>query len=182
MRNEKGFYRKHMRFRSVMSTIGVFLMVVIMVLAFIFFWFRRYIVYTEDGLYLDIPLLNEAREKNPPQENDDIVVPIPSAPAEPTDDTPPADEAPEIRIRPRMRMLPKTRRLPWMRKCLPRILPRRRMKIRMNKIRRQTERFVAVFYCVFIPISMQKVGSKKHSSKRPPLRVGNGLARSVVSQ
>ena len=95
MRNEKGFYRKHMRFRSVMSTIGVFLMVVIMVLAFIFFWFRRYIVYTEDGLYLDIPLLNEAREKNPPQENDDIVVPIPSAPAEPTDDTPPADEAPE---------------------------------------------------------------------------------------
>ena len=96
MPNEKRFYRKHMRFRSVLSSIGVLLMVIVMVLAFIFFWFRRYIVYTEDGLYLDIPLLNEAREKNPPQENDDIVIPIPSVPEEPTDDTPPKDaDAPE---------------------------------------------------------------------------------------
>jgi len=61
MGNERKFYRKHMRLKTVLRTIALVILTVTVLLVAVFLWFRRYIVYTEDGLYLDIPWLNEER-------------------------------------------------------------------------------------------------------------------------
>ena len=52
-------YKKNVRLKSVLTAVAAVLLVCIMIMIGIFFWFRQYIVYTSDGLYLDIPWLEE---------------------------------------------------------------------------------------------------------------------------
>ena len=52
-------YKKNMRARTILSIILSAVLVCIMIMIFIFFSFKKYIVYTPDGLYLDVPWLRD---------------------------------------------------------------------------------------------------------------------------
>ena len=55
----KRTYRSAKPLRTAASVLGVLLALVILVCAIIFFSFRKYIVYTADGLRLEVPWLEE---------------------------------------------------------------------------------------------------------------------------
>lgn len=92
MGNERKFYRKHMRLKTVLKTVALVLLAVIVLLVATFLWFKRYIVYTEDGLYLDVPWLSD--DVSPDGGDDTEPVDVPDTPStdsptdEPVTDTP----------------------------------------------------------------------------------------------
>ena len=55
----KRTYRSAKPLRTAASVLGVLLALVILVCAIIFFSFRKYIVYTADGLRLEVPWLED---------------------------------------------------------------------------------------------------------------------------
>lgn len=59
MNNSNKIYKKNVRVKTIISAILAVLLVCVMIMVGIFFWFKRYIVYTSDGLYLDVPWLQE---------------------------------------------------------------------------------------------------------------------------
>lgn len=52
-------YRKHHTLRILLNVLIILLVLAIILSAVVFFWFRRYIVYTDDGLHLEIPWLED---------------------------------------------------------------------------------------------------------------------------
>ena len=58
-------YKKNVRAKTVITAILAALLVCLIIIIGIFFWFRRYIVYTADGLYLDVPWLSETVDDQP---------------------------------------------------------------------------------------------------------------------
>ena len=54
-------YKKHRPLKVVLTVIAIILAAVLLLGVFLYFWFQRYIVYTSDGLYLDIPWLEDVR-------------------------------------------------------------------------------------------------------------------------
>ena len=45
--------------RIVLKVVGWLVLIAVVLTAFAFFWFKRYIVYTEDGLRVQVPYLAE---------------------------------------------------------------------------------------------------------------------------
>ena len=66
--NNQRIYRKHNPIKILLRLIAVLLVLVLILSIAVFFGFRRYIVYTEDGLYLDIPWLRESAAPAPATE------------------------------------------------------------------------------------------------------------------
>ena len=58
-------YKKNVRAKTVITAILAAVLVCLIFIIGIFFWFRRYIVYTSDGLYLDVPWLSETTDSDP---------------------------------------------------------------------------------------------------------------------
>jgi hypothetical protein len=52
-------YHGHKPVRFVLKLIGWIVLVAVVLAIFMFFWFRRYIVYTDDGLRVQVPYLDE---------------------------------------------------------------------------------------------------------------------------
>ena len=52
-------YHGHKPVRFVLKRIGWIVLVAVVLAIFMFFWFRRYIVYTDDGLRVQVPYLAE---------------------------------------------------------------------------------------------------------------------------
>lgn len=57
IRRKPRIYRKHHALRILLNVLIILLVTAIILSAVVFFWFRRYIVYTDDGLHLEIPWL-----------------------------------------------------------------------------------------------------------------------------
>ena len=76
----KRTYRSAKPLRTAASVLGALLALVILVCAIIFFSFRKYIVYTADGLRLEVPWLEETMpEADAPE---DAQTPAGGAPAQ----------------------------------------------------------------------------------------------------
>ena len=61
MARDKRIYRSFRPGRFVVRLILILLAAVIAFSVIVWFWFKSYIVYTDDGLYLDIPWLYDVR-------------------------------------------------------------------------------------------------------------------------
>ncbi len=59
---ENRIYRSHKRLKSVLTTIFVVLLVLLVLVLMVFFYFRQYVVYSQDGVRLEVPWLDEANE------------------------------------------------------------------------------------------------------------------------
>ena len=64
MSKDRQVYKKYRPLRVILTVIGVALAVILLLMILIYFGFRKYIVYTPDGLYLDIPWLEDVRDEN----------------------------------------------------------------------------------------------------------------------
>ena len=53
-------YRKHHTLRILLNVLIILLVSAVILSAAVFFWFRRYIVYTDNGLHLEIPWLEDS--------------------------------------------------------------------------------------------------------------------------
>ena len=62
MQNSNRIYKKNVKLKGIISAVCAVILVCIMIMVGIFFWFQKYIVYTADGLYLDVPWLEETSE------------------------------------------------------------------------------------------------------------------------
>ena len=62
-------YRKHAPLKILIRIIAILLVLAVVLSVTVFFGFRRYIVYTDDGLYLDIPWLREGIASTPSGKN-----------------------------------------------------------------------------------------------------------------
>ncbi len=61
-RDEVRIYRSHKPLKTALAVIFIVLAVLITLAAGIFFGFRKYIVYTSDGVKLEVPWLEEPAE------------------------------------------------------------------------------------------------------------------------
>lgn len=52
-------YHGHKPLRIVLKTVGWIVLVALILAVFMFFWFKRYIVYTDEGLRVQVPYLAE---------------------------------------------------------------------------------------------------------------------------
>lgn len=50
-------YKTNMRLKMALLAIAAVVVLCIIIMVFLFFYFQKYIVYTADGLYLDVPWL-----------------------------------------------------------------------------------------------------------------------------
>jgi len=83
-RQKEKIYRRRRPLRTLLRVLGVSLLTIILLLVVVFFWFQRYIVYTPDGIRLDIPFLRGILYEIPEDAQDE---PFPFLPpwATPTD-------------------------------------------------------------------------------------------------
>jgi len=86
---DKRIYRRFRPGRFIARLLLILAAIALALTVIVWFWFKSYIVYTDDGLYLDIPWLYDVRG-GPDAEPSD---PVTAAPAPPSD-TPSDDAAP----------------------------------------------------------------------------------------
>ena len=58
---KREFYKSGKPVSAVVKTVVIVLLILAVLAVFFFFYLQKYIVYTPDGLYLNIPLLQNAR-------------------------------------------------------------------------------------------------------------------------
>lgn len=60
---EKDLYRRRRLWRTLFRALGILLLALVLLAVIVFFWFKRYIVYTDDGqLRLDVPFIQREEE------------------------------------------------------------------------------------------------------------------------
>ncbi|MBQ4322272.1 MAG: hypothetical protein IJC35_08530 [Oscillospiraceae bacterium] len=90
MARDKRIYRSFRPGKLVVRLILILIAAAIALSVIVYFWFKSYIVYTDDGLYLDIPWLYDVRGV-PDAEPSDTVTAAPAPPSDaPSDDAAPS--------------------------------------------------------------------------------------------
>ena len=59
---EKRVYRSHRPWKTALTIFLIVIALLIILAITVFFWFRKYIVYTDQGIVLQVPWLEEAWE------------------------------------------------------------------------------------------------------------------------
>jgi len=57
---KREFYNQRSTARTLVKVLLIVLLVLVVLAVFLFFFLQRYIVYTADGLRLELPILNQA--------------------------------------------------------------------------------------------------------------------------
>ena len=59
---EKRIYRQHKPVKAVLAALAIVIATLILLAVMIFFSFKKYIVYSDDGVRLEVPWLQETEE------------------------------------------------------------------------------------------------------------------------
>ena len=92
-RQKEKIYKRRRPLRTLLRVLGVSVLAVILLLVTAFFWFQRYIVYTPDGIRLDIPFWRDILDEIPEDAQDEpfpFVPPGGDVPTDPSDPNQPS--------------------------------------------------------------------------------------------
>lgn len=59
---EKRIYRQHKPVKAVLTALAIVIATLVLLAVMIFFSFKKYIVYSDDGVRLEVPWLQETEE------------------------------------------------------------------------------------------------------------------------